>query len=91
MDYRWGAVQASLSISGREASSLLFLALKDISEGGQGDLGTWRRVLKGIGRDFETIQPTYSEDDALPWELIKGGPTKSLLLREYRRAFGGQV
>lgn len=90
MDYRWGAVQAFLSTSGREASSVLLLVLKDISEGGQGDLGTWRRVLKGIGKDFETIQPMYSEEDALPWELIKGGPSKSLLLHEYRRAIGGQ-
>ncbi|MGF3498456.1 MAG: radical SAM protein [Candidatus Methanosuratincola sp.] len=90
MDYRWGAVQAFLSTSGREASSVLLLAIKDISEGGQGDLGTWRRVLKGIGKDFETIQPTYSEGDALPWEMIKGGPGRSLLLHEYRRAVGGQ-
>ncbi|MEN3015792.1 MAG: radical SAM protein [Candidatus Methanosuratincola petrocarbonis] len=90
MDYRWGAVQAFLSTSGRGASSVLLLALKDISEGGQGDLGTWRRVLKGIGKDFETIQPNYSEGDVLPWELIKGGPSRSLLLNEYRRAVGGQ-
>ncbi|MDI9608923.1 MAG: radical SAM protein [Candidatus Verstraetearchaeota archaeon] len=90
MDYRWGAVQAFLSTSGRGASSVLLLALKDISEGGQGDLGTWRRVLKGMGKNFETIQPVYSEEDPLPWELIKGGPSRSLLLHEYLRAIGGQ-
>ncbi len=91
MDYRWGAVQAFLSTSGSGASSVMLLALRDISEGGQGDLGTWRRVLKGIKKDFETLPPAYSEGDPLPWELIKGGPSRSLLLHEYRKAVGGQV
>jgi radical SAM superfamily enzyme YgiQ (UPF0313 family) len=90
MDYRWGAVQSFLSVSGREASSALLIALKDVSEGGQGDLGTWRRVLKGIKKDFGTMQPNYSEDEPLPWESIKGGPGRSFLLHEYRKAIGGQ-
>lgn len=88
MDYRWGAIQAFLSTAGGEASSVLLSALEDIASGGRGDLGTWRRVLGGMGRDFETIQRSWLPDEKLPWEQIKGGPSKSILLMEYERALG---
>jgi hypothetical protein len=86
MDYRWGAIQAYLSTAGVEGSKLLTMLVEDLKRGGSGDLGAWRRVLKSMGKSFETLYAPRGIDSLLPWEPIKGTISKSILKAEFERS-----
>jgi radical SAM superfamily enzyme YgiQ (UPF0313 family) len=86
MDYRWGAIQAYLSTAGVEGAKPLVMLVEDLKRGGSGDLGAWRRVLKSLGKTFETLYTPKAIDSSLPWELIKGTISKSILKAEFERA-----
>ncbi len=88
LDYRWGAIQAYLSTAGHEASEILLSLLEDIKEGGMGDLGSWRRVLKRYGKRPETIYAPKKLDAPLPWEEIKAAVPISILRHEFLKATG---
>jgi len=88
LDYRWGAIQAYLSTAGTEASEILFSLVLDLKEGGMGDLGAWRRVLKSRGERPETLYKPIRLDDPLPWEEIKGTVPISILRNEFLKATG---
>uniref|UniRef100_A0A7C3F3J5 Radical SAM protein n=1 Tax=Candidatus Methanomethylicus mesodigestus TaxID=1867258 RepID=A0A7C3F3J5_9CREN len=86
MDYRWGNIQAFLSTGGAEASLALERLAEDIASGGSGDLGSWRRISRLLGRKVDSIYIPKPVDSTLPWEIIKGSVPKSILLHEYERA-----
>jgi len=86
MDYRWGAIQAYLSTSGVEASRTLEFLVEDLRQGGAGDLGSWRRVLREGGESFDSIYKPKMLEDRLPWEPIKGTFSRSILQKDYERA-----
>jgi len=86
MDYRWGVIQAYLSTAGVEASEVLSSLALDLERGGRGDLGAWRRVLRGYGREIEDLYVPKRVEDPLPWESIKGTIPKSVLRHEFERA-----
>jgi radical SAM superfamily enzyme YgiQ (UPF0313 family) len=86
MDYRWGSIQAYLSTSGDEASRILYTLIMDLRSGGQGDLGSWRRVLRPMGLSPEKLHRPPDIEATLPWEAIKGAIPKSHLINEYKRA-----
>jgi radical SAM superfamily enzyme YgiQ (UPF0313 family) len=88
MDHRWGEVQAFLSTGGPTAADALRLMSEDIASGGRGDLGSWRRVLKTMGRRLGDLYAPWGIGDTLPWEAIKGSVPKSSLAREYIRSCG---
>lgn len=88
MDYRWGAIQAYLSTGGSDASEALMRMASDIKGGGRGDLGSWRRVLKSLGKDIGAAYTAKPADAVLPWEIIKGPTPKSVLLHEFEKAIG---
>ncbi|MDD1775899.1 MAG: radical SAM protein [Candidatus Methanomethylicus sp.] len=88
MDYHWGVIQAFLSTGGAEASDLLARLLSDIENGGSGDLGSWRRVLRSLDKSFQNLYVPPSIDSDLPWEIIKETVPKSLLIREFEKAIG---
>lgn len=88
MDYRWGAIQAFLSTGGDAAGDALLMLSNDISSGGRGDLGSWRRVLKVLGKKPDILYAPWDIEDVLPWEPIKGSVPKSSLAREYRLSCG---
>ncbi|MEM2881102.1 MAG: radical SAM protein [Candidatus Methanomethylicaceae archaeon] len=88
LDYRWGAIQAYLSTGGPEASEVLLYLQRDLEEGGMGDLGAWRRVLKRYGERPETLYKPLKLDDPLPWEEIKGAVPISILRNEFLKATG---
>jgi radical SAM superfamily enzyme YgiQ (UPF0313 family) len=88
LDYRWGAIQAYLSTAGAEASEILLSLQRDLDEGGMGDLGAWRRVLKRYGKRPETLYEPPKLDEPLPWEEIKGVIPISILRNEFLKAVG---
>ncbi len=88
MDYRWGAIQAFLSTGDEAAGDALRSLSCDIASGGHGDLGSWRRVLKTIGKKPDSLYVPWNIEDDLPWESIKGSMPKSTLAREYRQSCG---
>jgi len=88
MDYRWGEAQAFLSTGGASAGDALLMLSNDIASGGRGDLGSWRRVLKDMGKRFDALYVPWGIGDTLPWEAIKGSTPKSSLASEYERSCG---
>jgi len=88
MDHRWGVVQAFLSTGGAPAGDALLLVSNDIASGGRGDLGSWRRTLRGMGKSLDDLYRPWGIGDTLPWEAIKGAVPKSSLEREYMRSCG---
>ncbi|MGQ9759358.1 MAG: radical SAM protein [Candidatus Methanomethylicaceae archaeon] len=88
LDYRWGAIQAYLSTAGLEASEILNLLVEDLRDGGTGDLGSWRRILRGHGKRPENLYNPRRLDDPLPWEEIKAPVPISILRREFLKATG---
>ncbi len=86
MDHRWGVIQAFLSTGGEEASVVLGALADDLRSGGGGDLGSWRRVLRPMGKSLEKLHAPPDLDSDLPWEAIKGAIPKSHLIREHQRA-----
>jgi radical SAM superfamily enzyme YgiQ (UPF0313 family) len=88
LDYRWCAIQAYLSTAGQEASELLKLLLEDIKAGGNGDLGSWRRVLRHYKKRPENIYEPRSIEEPLPWEEIKGAFPISILKKDFTKVMG---
>ncbi|MCX8181621.1 MAG: radical SAM protein [Candidatus Methanomethyliaceae archaeon] len=88
LDYRWGAIQAYLSTAGPEASEILLRLQRDLEDGGMGDLGAWRRVLKHYGERPETLYKPLKLDDPVPWKEIKGVVPISILRNEFLKATG---
>lgn len=86
MDHRWGVIQAYLSTAGEGASRIMEAMVNDLRTGGQGDLGSWRRVLRSMGMRLESLHAPPRLDEPLPWEAIKGAIPKSHLIGEYGRA-----
>jgi hypothetical protein len=58
----------------------------DLERGGRGDLGAWRRVLRGYGKEIEELYVPKKLEELLPWESIKGTIPKSILQHEFERA-----
>nr|HDO80755.1 radical SAM protein [Candidatus Bathyarchaeota archaeon] len=84
MDPRKAAIEAILSLGGRELGEIIELAT--LYGGG---FGAWRRALREKTTNLEDLSKFRSMDAEQPWEVIDVGVSRKFLIKEWYKAVDG--